>query len=185
MAIASLLLAGCSVGTVQSEEATCDASNGAFPVLVAQAVPSADLLPCIRLYPAGWSYGGSEVRSGRSRFWLNSDRAGIHAVEVELTERCAVAGMSNVTASSGELDVLVYLEPITFHPYTADRVFVFSGGCVTYRYRFHDADEAPTLASEADDALTFVRRSVLVDLVRDQYGLALCGAEAPPCVGED
>jgi len=185
MAIASVLLAGCSVGTVRSQEATCDAPSGAFPVLVAQAVPSAVLLPCIRVFPAGWSYGGSEVRSGRSRFWLNSDRAGIHAVEVELTERCSVAGMSNVTASSRELGVLVYLEPITFRPYTADRVFVFHGGCVTYRYRFGDAEHAPILASEADEALTFVRRSVLVDLAQSDLGLTLCGAEAPPCVGED
>ena len=185
MAIASVLLAGCSVGTVRSQEATCDAPSGAFPVLVAQAVPSAVLLPCIRVFPAGWSYGGSDVRSGRSRFWLDSDRAGIHAVEVELTERCSVAGMSNVTASSGELGVLVYLEPITFRPYTADRVFVFHGGCVTYRYRFGDAEHAPILASEADEALTFVRRSVLVDLAQSDLGLTLCGAEAPPCVGED
>jgi len=185
MAIASVLLAGCSVGTVRSQEATCDAPSGAFPVLVAQAVPSAVLLPCIRVFPAGWSYGGSDVRSGRSRFWLDSDRAGIHAVEVELTERCSVAGMSNVTASSRELGVLVYLEPITFRPYTADRVFVFHGGCVTYRYRFGDAEHAPILASEADEALTFVRRSVLVDLAQSDLGLTLCGAEAPPCVGED
>jgi len=185
MAIASVLLAGCAVGTERSQEATCDAPSGAYPVLAAQAVPSAVLLPCIRVFPAGWSYGGSEVRSGRSRFWLDSDRAGIHAVEVDLTDRCDVEGLQDVTSASGELDVRVYLRSITLSPYSADRIFVFTGGCVAYRYRFGDAEHAPTLASEANDALTFVRRSALVDLVQDELGLTLCGAEAPACVGED
>ena len=185
IATAGLLMAACSVSTVRSEEATCDAPNGAYPVLVAQAVPSAVLLPCIRVYPAGWSYGGSEVRSARSRFWLNSDRAGIHAVEVDLTHRCDVAGLDDVTSASGELDVRVYLRSITLSPFEADRIFVFPGGCVTYRYRFGDAQEGPNLAAEADDALTFVPRSLLVDLVDDELGMTLCGAEAPPCVGED
>ena len=185
VAAVSVLLASCSVSTQRSEEATCDAPNGAYPVLVAQAVPSAVLLPCIRIFPAGWSYGGSEVRSGRSVFWLDSDRAGIHALEVDLTHRCNVAGMEDVTSASGELDVRVYLRPITLKPFEADRVFVFTGGCVTYRYRFGEADEGPTLAAEADDALTFVPRSALVDLVETGLGMSLCGADAPPCVGED
>jgi len=148
-------------------------------------VPSAVLLPCIRVFPAGWSYGGSEVRSGSSRFWLNSDRAGIHAVEVDLARRCDVAGLQNVTSASGELDVRVYLRPITLNPFEADRVFVFTGGCVTYRYRFGDAEQGANLAAEADDALTFVPRSLLVDLVEHDLRMSLCGAEAPPCVGED
>jgi hypothetical protein len=185
LGFACLLSVGCSASTVRSEEALCEPSSAAHPVLVAQAVPSATLLPCIRVFPAGWGYGGSEVMSGRSRFWLDSDRAGIHAVEVELTEGCHVGGLRDVTSASGELDVRVYLRPISLSPYAADRYFVFEGGCITYRYRFAEAEEAPNLAAEADDALTFMGRDVLVDLVDDSYGLTLCGAEAPPCVGED
>lgn len=185
LAIATVVLTGCSVATARSDEATCDASNASFPVLVAQAVPSAVLLPCIRVYPAGWSYGGSDVRDGRARFWLNSDRAGFHAVEVEVTDGCDVAGLRNVTSASGELDVQVYLRSISFSPYAADRVFVFPGGCVTYRYRFGDVARAPNLAAEADDALTFFPRTLLVDLVEEYGGVSLCGAGAPPCVGED
>jgi hypothetical protein len=117
--------------------------------------------------------------------WLDSDRAGIHAVEVSLTPGCSVEGLTDVTAASGELDVQVFLEPITNSPFAADRHFVFPGGCVTYRYRFGDAEQAPILAFEADQALTFLPRSMLVALVEDQLGMTLCGAEAPPCVGED
>lgn len=179
------LFAGCSVGSNISEEATCDPNSAAFPVLAAQAVPSAVLLPCIRVFPAGWSYGGSEVRSGRSVFWLNSDRAGIHAVEIDLTPDCDVAGLDDVTSASGELNVRVYLRSISLSPFEADRIFVFPGGCVTYRYRFGGADKAPMLAAEVNDALTFLPRSLLVDLARSDLGTTLCGAGAPPCVGED
>jgi hypothetical protein len=44
---------------------------------------------------------------------------------------------------------------------------------------------APSLAAEADDALTFVPRTVLVEVVEEYGGASLCGAGAPPCVGED
>ena len=179
-------LASCSVSPSIAEEALCRPDNAGFPVLVAQAVPSATLLPCLRTLPPGWRYGGSQVRSGQSRFWLNSDRAGIHAVEVSLTPTCSVAGLADVTRASGELDVRVFLDPVSLHPYVADRYFVFTGGCVVYRYRFGDAEQGPELAFEVDDALTFVNRSVLVDLLqRFGDGATLCGAEAPPCVGED
>lgn len=182
---ACLLLASCSLSTVRAEEAICDGPEESGHILAAQAVPSATLIPCVRAFPAGWTYGGSEVRDGLARFWLDSDRAGFHAVEVSLTTGCSVAGLRNVTASSGELDVQVFMRPISVSPFAADRHFVFEGGCVTYRYRFSDAEEAPTLAFEANEALTFLPRSELVDLAEDELGLTLCGAEAPPCVGED
>ena len=38
------------------------------------------------------------------------------------------------------------------HPFTANKYFVFPGGCVTYRYRFGPEAEA-TLALEADEAV--------------------------------
>ena len=63
-------------------------------------------------------------------------------------------------------------------------LFVFLGGCVTYRYRF-GADAEATLALEADEAVTFGLRTVLVRQVRDELGLTLCGAGAPPCLNGD
>ena len=52
------------------------------------------------------------------------------------------------------------------------------GGCVTYEFAF--ADTSASLF-DADNALAFAR-SVLVDEVRDDSGLRLCGAGAP-CPG--
>ena len=87
-----------------------------------------------------------------------------------------------MTNSTSEGGVRVYLDEFDLHPFSANKYFVFPGGCVTYRYRF-GADAEATLALEADEAVTFDLRTVLVAQVQDELGLTLCGAGAPPCVG--
>ncbi len=53
--------------------------------LMAQAVPSATLLPCVNSLNTGWTVGGMRVERGRAEFWLDSDRLGPRAVSVTLT----------------------------------------------------------------------------------------------------
>ena len=182
LTLSMLGLAGCRAQAGFATEANCPVADSDFFVLMAQSVPSATLLPCIRALPAGWTYGGSNVHSGSSTFWLDSDRAGIHAVEVSLTPSCGVAGALDVTNSTSEAGVRDYLRELVLHPYTANRYFTFSGGCVTYRYRFGGKAD-PVLALEADEALTFGARAAVVARVKRELGLTLCGAGAPPCVG--
>ena len=50
--------------------------TGHSMILSAQAVPSAALLPCIAALPSGWTIGGADIASGKTSFWLDSDRAG-------------------------------------------------------------------------------------------------------------
>jgi hypothetical protein len=57
-----------------------------------------------------------------------------------------------------------------------------AGGGVTYRLSFTRA-AAPALFDQADQFLGFTPRSVSVDGVRQDEGLTLCGAQAPPCPG--
>ena len=180
--LAAGLLAGCAVGSGQASEVDCPVEDSELLLLAAQAVPSATLLPCIQTFPAGWWYGGSDVRSGTVKFWLESDRAGFHAVEVELTRSCRTIGALDVTSSTQEFGVQEFVLVYDLHPFTADRYFRFTGGCVTYRYRF-GGDASPTLALEADQAVTFGLRTALVERVDDEFGLTLCGAGAPPCLG--
>jgi hypothetical protein len=79
--------------------------------------------------------------------------------------------------------VRVYEEPISLPPtFQANRYLLFPGGCVTNRFRF-TAGASATLALEAQQALSFVSRSVLVEQTKEESGLSLCGAEAPPCPG--
>jgi hypothetical protein len=175
------LLAGCTVATGGRSEVDCPVQDSELLLLAAQAVPSATLLPCVVAFPAGWSYGGSDVRSDNARFWLASDRAGWHAVEVSLTRSCTTIGAIDMTASTQEFGVRELVRTYDLEPFTADRYFLFPGGCVTYRYRFAVGAEA-TLALEADQAVTFGLRSALVERVEDEFGLTLCGAGAPPCL---
>jgi len=182
--LAAGILTACSGRAGDASEANCPVEEGELFVLMAQSVPSATLLPCIDALPAGWTYGGSDVRSGSARFWLDSDRGGFHAVEVSLTPTCRTAGSVDVTNSTTEGGVRVYMDEFTLHPFSANEHFVFPGGCVTYRFRF-GTDALPTLALEADEAVTFGLRTVLVEQVQRELGLTLCGAGAPPCVGGD
>ena len=181
LALSMLGLAGCRAEAGYATEANCPVETSEFFVLMAQSVPSATLLPCIRALPAGWSYGGSDVHNRTARFWLDSDRAGIHSVEVLLAASCSVAGALDVTNATSEAGVRDYLRESDLHPYSADRYFTFPGGCVTYRYRFGGTAD-PVLALEADEALTFGPRAAVVAKVQRSLGLTLCGAGAPPCV---
>lgn len=181
LALSAAGLSGCRAEAGYATEANCPVEKSEFFVLMAQSVPSATLLPCIRSLPAGWTYGGSDVRSRSARFWLDSDRAGFHAVEVLLAVSCSVGGALDVTNSTSEAGVRDYLREFVLHPYSADRYFTFPGGCVTYRYRFGGTAD-PVLALEADEALTFGPREAVVTKVSRSLGLTLCGAGAPPCV---
>jgi hypothetical protein len=179
MAVAAV--PSCSNGV--SSRASCTAFDGTIFTLAAQSVPSATLLPCVARFPAGWSYDGSDVRSGRSTFWLDNDRAGIRAAEIVLTSSCDVGNAVEVTPAVDEAGTHRFEEPISLTPaYQANRYYTFEGGCVTYEFRFQ-AGASTTLALEVDEALSFRPRSGLVAKVREEFGETLCGAGAPPCVG--
>ncbi|HEY2802977.1 MAG TPA: hypothetical protein VGJ67_03565, partial [Actinomycetota bacterium] len=114
-------------------EASCDFSDTGL-VLAAQSVPSATFLPCIKSLPIGWTFGGADVRNGLDRFWLDSDRAGIHAVEVSLARGCSVGKAVEVTPAPDEAGTKRYEEPVSLPPhFRAVRFYTFTGGCVTYR----------------------------------------------------
>src|SRR4029453_12633016 len=147
IAIVVPTLASCSARAGDATEANCPIEDGELFVLMAQSVPSATLIPCIEALPAGWMYGGSDVNDALARFWLDSDRGGLHAVEVSLTASCRITGAVDVTNSTSE-----------------------GGGRVSL---------------EADEAVTFGLRTVLVRQVQEELGLTLCGAGAPPCVSGD
>ncbi|MDP9243276.1 MAG: hypothetical protein M3O84_08900 [Actinomycetota bacterium] len=178
--IALLILPAC--GGRQYQQATCSPNDTAL-VLAAQAVPSATLLPCIESFPAGWIFGGSDVRNGLDRFWLDSDRAGPRAVEVSLTSSCDVSKAVEVTPAPDEAGTRRYEEPTSLPPnFQAIRYYTFPGGCVSYRFAFA-SEASSTLVFEADQALSFSARSVFVKKVQQDTGLSLCGAGAKTCPG--
>jgi hypothetical protein len=152
-------------------------------ILMAQAVPSAESVPCISSLPAGWKLGGVEIRRGQGRFWLDSDKGGKHAVEARLLppEKCDLSGASEVP--SDEVGTRRYEKPDKLPPdLRSTRSYVFEGGCVTYQFEFH-GNASASLMFDADGALAFQPRDALVVEVQNRADLRLCGAAAPPCPG--
>ena len=176
-ALATLLLAGCAapVGLETGHAPTCRTAEvtGSNPVvLMAQAVPTASLLPCIALLPTGWRYQRElDIRSGRASFLLGSDRAGPRAVRVLLTERCDVGGATEVP--SDELGTHRYeLVASVRGGYQGTRFYRFDGGCVAYQFQLTDQARAVPV-SEASLALGFVTRSSLDIELRERTGQRL------------
>ena len=61
-------------------------------------------------------FGGAKTTNGRFQFFLDSDRAGLHAVEVLLTEGCDVGEAVEVVPAPDEAGTRRYEEPISLPP---------------------------------------------------------------------
>ncbi len=155
---------------------TCGTDN--VMILMAQSVPSATSVPCLSSLPAGWTLGGVRIRSRRSSFWLNSDRAGRHAIEASLLRPgdCDVTHATQVP--SDQVGARRFEEAERLPPQlTSTRYYLFPGGCVIYRFRF-GAEASGSLVLVANAALALEPRTRLVDKVEYSTGLRLCGAGA-------
>jgi hypothetical protein len=76
--------------SLYARDVDCDSREPLW--LMAQAVPSASLVPCVPLLPVGWTLADVKVQDGRARISFDTDRAGAAAVVVELTASCDLAG---------------------------------------------------------------------------------------------
>lgn len=185
-------LTGCVSVRSASLMPTCpDPPVEVRPILMleAQAVPTATYLPCVSELPSGWTYNGFEIQGGKdgedgeARFWLDNSTAGIHAVEVTLTETCNPSEAAEVVADPNEAPAKAFNEVISLSPhFSGVRYLVFPGGCVSYRYNFSPGVPA-TLSLAAQQALSLRSREFVVEKVKDDFGLKLCGTGAPPCQG--
>jgi len=164
------------------DRVACRGSESAIFLLEAQAVPTATQIPCFERLPVGWRYGESDVRSGRVRVWLDSDRAGDKAVELTLSGSCDISGATPTELVDGPVGVQRYDRAVAPGARQTVSYFRFRGGCVTYRLAF-TPESAPSIYRQADRFLGFTPRGVYVKGVRKDEDLTLCGAEAPPCPG--
>jgi hypothetical protein len=160
------------VGNLGASAPNC--GTGHSMILSAQAVPSAAMLPCLAALPSGWSTGGADIASGHTRFWLDSDRAGPHAITVTLT--CDTSGTHQIPSDQPGMRRFEHLISLT-PQFAGLRFYTFPGGCVTYRFAFAPG-ASPTLGDAAASALSFQPRSMLVDFIQRTEGLALCGRGA-------
>jgi hypothetical protein len=146
--------------------------------LMAQSVPSASLLPCVRSLPVGWTVAEVAVNNGRSMLTLDHDRAGDRALVVRLTPACAPGGaMEGPSPVAG----------VRHHQRTESRAGEFTatwydqfpGGCVTSRLHL-TTDPNGEFAAQAPQVLGFTTRAALHEALsqRSDGRLRLDPAEA-------
>jgi hypothetical protein len=130
-------------------------------VLMAQSVPSAELVPCIANLPAGWRFEDLDVRRGTSSFSLDSDRAGDRAVVVRLFASCRTTGATEIASDEVGTRRLERVESVVGE-YQGTRYYQFEGGCVTYRFDF--GRQGLALVNEVSLAIGFISREEIADL---------------------
>jgi hypothetical protein len=173
------VLSGCSaslmIGGPPTADPRCPAPPAHKPerlngplVVTAQSVPSASLVPCLRQLPAGWSFRDLQARQGRARITLDFGRANDRAATVTLTRDCDIGDATPMPADRA--GTRRYDTVNAGHSgYQGERYYVFSGGCVTYR--FDVLGSAATQAvSVISRSLSFVDRAVLRRYVHDYSG---------------
>lgn len=165
----ALLASAAMTGCVTPEATMPGCQPGGRLGILAQSVPTATLVPCVQEMPVGWNFDSLDVDSGRARFWLDSDRAGLRAAEVELSPTCDVDGATLVAPEEEGAERYQRLTSLSprFVGATYD---VFEGGCVTYRYELVHGPHI-SLYQELHDAVALFPRQALADDVRNDLGL--------------
>ncbi len=168
LAGASLLLTSCGM---TAATATPQCGSEERLAVVAQAVPSAAYVPCLRTLEEGWSATAFDASGGRSSFTLLSDRSGDRPVEVVLKAACDVAGASPERPRAEGVRSFVRVRSVS-PLYAGQRYDVFSGGCVQVDFAFPRGPHIP-LMEQLGAAVGLVRRSELAVDLRDELGVEL------------
>jgi hypothetical protein len=161
-------LSGCVTEADVGVDADCvDTERAGNPVVVlmAQAVPSSSLIPCVSAVPASWRHGDVEVRTGLARFAFASasiDSPGSVPLTVELTRTCDVRGATEVPTDEPGTRRWERLRSVA-PAYVGERFYVYDGGCTTLRFALSGQDQVQAVG-EASLAVGFVTR----DSVRAQ-----------------
>jgi hypothetical protein len=153
-AMALILGTACTIGVRDATAPTCSTRQSDVLVLVAQSVPTADRIPCITAYPAGWTLGNVDVGNDRSSFSLNA-ADGSHGVRVVLSKDCVVTDATEFPTD--EPGTTRYDRVPSSDGSRMLRSYTFPGGCATYEFRL--PRRAAAMIDEASLALSFVTRS--------------------------
>ncbi len=124
----------------------CDHSNTGRLILIAQSVPSAQMIPCIEALPAGWRLKHADVETGLSR--LQFDNAAGTEVVVYLLASCSPIG-ELIDTESGVKSYVALDEKSRVDEQ------VFDGGCI--RIESPVGDEPGRMA----DAIGSITRAAL------------------------
>lgn len=167
------LLAGCATGTTLiTDPPLCgsgDQGAGRGVVLMAQSVPSATWIPCIRTaLPLGWGFHHLDARNGTAYFSLDSDRDGSEAIKVHLDASCDTTGATEIPSDRPGLRRLERVQQVSPR-FAGERYYVSAGGCITCVFSLagDNAGEGLALASQVVGVVT---RAALQVQVREESG---------------
>ena len=148
-------------------DASCDEMEPMW--LQAQAVQTAQLIPCVESLPVGWSFRALTVNNGRSTITVDHDRAGAAAIELRFAESCDTNGATEVT---GDVDGARRYEsgPVEDTDTVLTWYEAFEGGCATIQLNSRTAasevvDEVTTQASQV---IGFVSRADLAQALDER-----------------
>ena len=136
--------------------------------LMAQSVPSASLVPCVRSLPPGWSIGNVTVNDGRSVIPLNHDRAGTGALVIRLTAACDTRGAVQVTSNHSQVQRYQRIDRLAPR-FEATRFDRFPGGCVTARSAVPAATQAE-VTSQLATIVHYTSRQALQQALDQRSG---------------
>jgi hypothetical protein len=127
--------------------------------LMAQSVPSASLVPCVRTRLPGWTVAEVGVNNGRSVIFLDHDRAGKRAAVVRLAGGCDTTGTVETPSPASGVRRYQRIDQSTsvFGATWYDR---FPGGCLTYRLH-STSDVEGSFAAELPVLLGLTTRQAL------------------------
>jgi tRNA A-37 threonylcarbamoyl transferase component Bud32 len=136
--------------------------------LMAQSVPSASLVPCVRSRLPGWRVADVAVNDGRSVITLDHDRAGTGAAVLRLAAACDPAGAAQAPPPAPGVRRSQRVDRSTgaFRATWYDR---FPGGCLTYRLH-STSDVEGSFAAELPGLLGFTSRGTLRQALSQRSG---------------
>ncbi len=140
---------GIEVGDVRvGPPPICDTTSRGMLILMAQAVPTAELIPCLQALPEGWVLERAEIETGSAELSLDGGHVG--DVLVELVPECEPVGQE--VADDVPAGATGY-EQLTDR--VKRRTVVYRGGCVVV--------ESPNrlAAGEITREISFITRTRL------------------------
>jgi hypothetical protein len=164
LAAGSTTASGCTMEQVMPAPG-CD--PGDTVILVAQSVPSAQLVPCFEMLPAGWDVESVRIDQDGTEIRFGSDRAGATSAVFHYVDGCDVGPAVLAPSEHAGAARYDFVERIA-ERFSAERYYLFDGGCIWWRFDF-DAGAAAGLSIELGEQLRTVSRAELNDQIRETF----------------
>lgn len=104
--VLALLSAGCGEQQLGRRVVECGGPSQVLnpsSILLAQAVPGTEYIPCVDALRPGWGFEHVQARSGQAFFTLDSDRMGAEFLRVTLLPSCDIGAATEVRSDEREV----------------------------------------------------------------------------------